>query len=113
MRRLYALYSCILSSFGFPAYPFLLLTVTPDLQRIGELAKIFAIPVDALVELLSNPEEIERARPKSRPPKKVAAKPDSLGQLRPEEKSLIAIFRRCDPSSRQEIYQAAKEKLRS
>ena len=85
----------------------------PDLQRIGELAKIFAIPVDALVKLLSNPEEIERARPKSRPPKKVAAKPDSLGQLRPEEKSLIAIFRRCDPSSRQEIYQAAKEKLRS
>ena len=28
MRRLYALYSCILSSFGFPAYPFLLLTAT-------------------------------------------------------------------------------------
>ena len=32
----------------------------PDLQRIGELAKIFAIPVDALVKLLSNPEEVER-----------------------------------------------------
>lgn len=85
----------------------------PDLHRIGKLAKIFAIPMDVLVELLSNPEEMERARPKSRAPKKVSVKPDSLGQLRPEEKSLIAIFRRCDLESQQEIYRAAKEKVRS
>ena len=85
----------------------------PDLQRIGELAKIFAIPVDALVKLLSNPEEIERAASKKRVPKKVSAEPAAIGQLRPEEKSLIAIFRRCDSATQKEIYRAAKEKLRS
>lgn len=83
----------------------------PDLFRIGELAKIFAIPVEVLVDLLANPEKTESARAKCRAPKKVSAHPDSLGQLFPEEKSLIAVFRRCDPASRQEIYQTAKEKV--
>ena len=38
----------------------------PNLCRIGELAKIFAIPVEVLVDLLANPEKTERSRPKSR-----------------------------------------------
>ena len=62
-------------------------------------------------EMLSNPEKTEQAAPKKRVPKKVSAEPAAIGQLRPEEKSLIAIFRRCDPASRQEIYRAAKEKV--
>ena len=42
MRRLYALYSCILSSFGFPAYPFLLLTVTVEAQQEVQFAEVTA-----------------------------------------------------------------------
>ena len=74
---------------------------------------IFEVPLGQMVEMLSNPEKTEQATPKKRVPKKVSVEPAAIGQLRPEEKSLIAIFRRCDPSSRQEIYRAAKEKLRS
>ena len=85
----------------------------PDFQRVSALAKIFEVPMGQMVEMLSNPEKTEQATPKKRVPKKVSVEPAAIGQLRPEEKSLIAIFRRCDPSSRQEIYQAAKEKLRS
>lgn len=85
----------------------------PNLCRIGELAKIFAIPVEMLVDLLANPEKTERSRPKSRAPKRVSANPDSLGQLFPEEKSLIAVFRRCDSASQQEIYQTAKQLVKS
>ena len=85
----------------------------PNLCRIGELAKIFAIPVEVLVDLLANPEKTERSRPKSRAPKRVSANPDSLGQLFPEEKSLIAVFRRCDSASQQEIYQTAKQLVKS
>ena len=85
----------------------------PDFQRVSALAKIFEVPMGQMVEMLSNPEKTEQAAPKKRVPKKVSAEPAVIGQLRPEEKSLIAIFRRCDPTSRQEIYRAAKEKLRS
>ena len=85
----------------------------PDFQRVSALAKIFEVPMGQMVEMLSNPEKTEQAASKKRVPKKVSAEPTVIGQLRPEEKSLIAIFRRCDPTSRQEIYQAAKEKLRS
>ena len=75
------------------------------------LQKIFEVPMGQMVEMLSNPEKTEQAAPKKRVPKKVSAEPTVIGQLRPEEKSLIAIFRRCDPASRQEIYRAAKEKV--
>ena len=59
----------------------------PDFQRVTALAAIFEVPLGQMVEMLA------------------------IGQLCPEEKSLIAIFRRCDPASRQEIYRAAKEKV--
>ena len=83
----------------------------PDFQRVSALAKIFEVPLGQMVEMLSNPEKTEQAASKKRVPKKVSAEPAAIGQLRPEEKSLIAIFRRCDPASRQEIYRAAKEKV--
>ena len=77
------------------------------------MAVIFEVPLGQMVEMLSNPEKTEQAAPKKRVPKKVWAEPAVIGQLRPEEKSLIAIFRRCDSATQKEIYQAAKEKLRS
>ena len=85
----------------------------PDFQRVSALAKIFEVPMGQMVEMLSNPEKTEQAAPKKRVPKKVSAEPAAIGQLRPEEKSLIAIFRRCDSATQKEIYRAAKEKLRS
>lgn len=85
----------------------------PDFQRVSALAKIFEVPMGQMVEMLSNPEKTEQAAPKKRVPKKVWAEPAVIGQLRPEEKSLIAIFRRCDSATQKEIYRAAKEKLRS
>lgn len=85
----------------------------PDFQRVLALAKIFEVPMGQMVEMLSNPEKTEQAAPKKRVPKKVSAEPAAISQLRPEEKSLIAIFRRCDSATQKEIYRAAKEKLRS
>lgn len=85
----------------------------PDLQRMTALSRIFDVPLEQMVELLSKPGEIESAGEKKRASKKVAAWPVQLGELKPEEKSLIAVFRRCDSASQQDIYQAAKEKARS
>ena len=85
----------------------------PDLQRVTALSRIFDIPLERLVELLSAPEEMESSGEKKRTVKKVSAQPMQLGGLRPEEKSLIAIFRRCDTASQQEIYQTAKQKVKS
>ena len=85
----------------------------PDFQRVAALSTIFDIPLEHLVELLSNPEILESAAEKKRASKKVSAHPMQLGELRPEEKSLIAVFRRCDFASQRDIVQAAKEKMRS
>ena len=85
----------------------------PDFQRVAALSTIFDIPLEHLVELLSNPEILESAAEKKRASKKVSAHPMQLGELRPEEKSLIAVFRRCDSASQRDIVQAAKEKMRS
>lgn len=85
----------------------------PDLQRMTALSRIFDVPLEQMVELLSKPGEMESAGKKKRASKKVSAWPVQLGELKPEEKSLIAVFRRCDSASQQDIYQAAKEKARS
>ena len=71
------------------------------------------IPLECLVELLSNPEKMERVAEKKRASRKVSVQPIQQGQLRPEEKSLIAVFRRCDSAGQRDIYLAAKEKMRS
>ena len=63
----------------------------PDFQRVTALAAIFEVPLGQMVEMLSNPEKTEQAASKKRVPKKVSAEPAAIGQLRPEEKSLIAI----------------------
>ena len=84
-----------------------------DLQRVAALSTIFDIPLECLVELLSNPEKMEHVAEKKRASRKVSVQPIQLGQLRPEEKSLIAVFRRCDSAGQRDIYLAAKEKMRS
>lgn len=84
----------------------------PDFQRVTALSKLFDVPLERMVELLSNPGETESAAEKKRAFKKVAAQPMHLGELKPEEKSLIAVFRRCDAASQQEIYQTAKQKVK-
>ena len=88
-------------------------TTAPDFQRIVEIAQVLDIPVGDLAELLAHPEEVSRWKASARTPKKVLADPQTQGPLKPQEKSLIAIFRRCDPASRQEIIRMAKVKLRA
>ena len=88
-------------------------TTAPDFQHIVEIAQVLDIPVGDLAELLAHPEKIAHWETSARTPKKVLADPQTLGQLRPEEKSLIAIFRRCDPASQQEIIRMAKDKSRA
>ena len=82
----------------------------PDLQRVTALSKIFDVPLEQMVALLSNPEGMECAAKRKRASKKVAAKPEAIGELRPEEKSLIAVFRSSDPATRAAVRNAANWK---
>lgn len=83
----------------------------PDLQRLESLAAVFDLPLSQLLELLAHPEQVEAPPPKRRVPKKAANKPLLLGQLHPKEKSLIAMFRRCDQAGQERICSTAKEVL--
>lgn len=63
---------------------------SPDIQTVSQLARIF----DVSVEVLVYPEEyvgLDLAR--ARPPKKTAERPQRIGELRAEEKELIAKYR--------------------
>lgn len=82
----------------------------PDLQRVMALSKIFDVPLERMVELLSNPGETESVGEMKRASKKVSVQPEAIGELRPEEKSLIAVFRSSDPATRAAIRKAANWK---
>ncbi len=74
----------------------------PDLQRLLDLAKVFDISPSRMVDLLSDPNTVNWETGQ-RTEKKVEEQPERLGQLRPEEKALIAMFRLSNRQKRQMV----------
>lgn len=81
----------------------------PDFIQLGHLAKIFGVTRETLSAYLEHPEQSADWQLPQRPPKKAAKEPDSLGQLWPEEKSLIALYRLCDAQGQKNLVEAARE----
>ena len=75
----------------------------PDFIQLSHLAKIFGVTRETLSAYLEHPEQSADWRLPQRPPKKAAKEPDSLGQLWPEEKSLIALYRLCGKQEQKAI----------
>ena len=75
----------------------------PDFAQLGQLAKIFGVTRETLSAYLEHPEKSADWRISQRAPKKAAKEPGSLGQLRPEEKSLIALYRLCGKQEQKAI----------
>ena len=67
-------------------------TTTPSVERLGKIAEVFGVSELHLASLLQAPFETEPLDTR-RSPKKVVDSPESMGQLRPEEKTLIARYR--------------------
>ena len=77
----------------------------PDFIQLGHLAKIFGVTRETLSAYLEHPEQSADWRLPQRPPKKAAKEPDSLGQLWPEEKSLIALYRLCGKQDQKAVWE--------
>ena len=77
--------------------------IQPDFAQLGQLAKIFGVTRETLSAYLEHPEQSSDWRLPQRAPKKAAKEPGSLGQLRPEEKSLIALYRLCGKQEQKAI----------
>ena len=77
----------------------------PDFIQLGHLAKIFSVTRKTLSAYLEHPEQSADWRLPQRPPKKAAKEPDSLGQLWPEEKSLIALYRLCGKQDQKAVWE--------
>ena len=75
----------------------------PDFTQLGQLSKIFGVTRETLSAYLEHPEQSADWRISQRAPKKAAKEPGSLGQLRPEEKSLIALYRLCGKQEQKAI----------
>lgn len=84
----------------------------PDFQQLGKIAKIFGVSQNVLSSYLAAPEKLSDWQVPQRAPKKIAKNPVSFGQLCPEEKSLIALFRLCDENGRRTVAQAAQTQSR-
>lgn len=65
---------------------------TPSVERLGKIAEILGVTELHLAGLLQAPFETEPLATQ-RAPKKVAKSPENMGQLTPQEKSLIAQYR--------------------
>jgi transcriptional regulator with XRE-family HTH domain len=65
---------------------------TPSVERLGKIAEILGVTELHLAGLLQAPFETEPLATQ-RAPKKVAECPENMGQLTPQEKSLIAQYR--------------------
>lgn len=74
----------------------------PDLQRLLDLARVFDISPSYLIHLLSDP-NTANWETGQRTEKKVEEQPERLGQLRPEEKALISMFRLANQQKRQMV----------
>lgn len=82
----------------------------PNFQQLGRISKVFGVSRETLSAYLEHPEKSADWRLPQRPPKKASKEPGSLGQLCPEEKSLIALYRLCDAQGRKSLLEAAKER---
>ena len=74
----------------------------PDFQRVLDLARVFDISPSCMVTLLSDP-ETANWETGQRTEKKIEELPERLGQLHPEEKALIAMFRLSNRQKRQMV----------
>lgn len=81
----------------------------PNFQQLGRIAKVFGVSRETLSAYLEHPEQSADWRLPQRAPKKAAKEPGTLGQLCPEEKSLIALYRLCDAQGRKSLVEAARE----
>ena len=77
----------------------------PDFQQLGRIAKVFGVSRETLSAYLEHPEQSSDWRISQRAPKKAAKEPGSLGQLRPEEKSLIALYRLCGEQDQKAVWE--------
>ena len=77
----------------------------PNFQQLGRIAKVFGVSRETLSAYLEHPEQSADWRLPQRPPKKAAKEPDSLGQLWPEEKSLIALYRLCGKQDQKAVWE--------
>lgn len=75
-------------------------TTTPSVERLGKIAEILGVSELHLAGLLQAPFETELLDTR-RAPKKVAGSPEHVGQLTPQEKSLIARYRAGSPEQRE------------
>ena len=80
---------------------------TPGVERLGKIAAIFGVSELHLASLLQIPFEIENLD-NNRAPKKVSKYPDQVGQLTPQEKTLIAQYRVGSPEQRQKAEAALR-----
>ena len=77
----------------------------PDFSQLGQLAKIFGVTRETLSAYLEHPEQSADWRLPQRPPKKASKESDSLGQLCPEEKSIIALYRLCGEQDQKAVWE--------
>ena len=77
----------------------------PDFTQLGQLSKIFGVTRETLSAYLEHPEQSSDWRISQRAPKKAAKEPGSLGQLRPEEKSIIALYRLCGEQDQKAVWE--------
>lgn len=73
---------------------------TPSVERLGKIAKIFGVSELHLASLLQVP-FVPEPLVTRRAPKKVIETPEYMGQLTPQEKSLIAQYRAGSPEQRE------------
>ena len=77
----------------------------PNFQQLGRIAKVFGVSRETLSAYLEHPEQSSDWRISQRAPKKAAKEPGSLGQLRPEEKSIIALYRLCGEQDQKAVWE--------
>ena len=82
-------------------------TTTPSVERLGKIAEILGVSELHLAGLLQASFETEPLATQ-RAPKKVAEAPENMGQLTPQEKSLIARYRAGSPEQREQAEAALR-----
>ena len=75
---------------------------TPSVERLGKIAEIFGVTELHLASLLQASFEMEPLDTQ-RAPRKVAESPENIGQLTPQEKSLIAQYRAGSQEQREQL----------
>lgn len=80
---------------------------TPSVERLGKISAIFGVSEIHLASLLQIPFEFEDLD-NNRAPKKISSDPERVGQLTPQEKTLIAQYRVGSLEQRQKAEEALR-----